>query len=503
MVASRPQPPRGAGITTVHIWLIVFVGLWLVSTVLAVLLYTRQEELDSSARAAQEEAQRYMHKNEASRFSPFLNQVDERQSLAAVIDNERIAALRLIGVDDTTSAAAAARLVNETVSSLSQGAPPGAELPDLAGADLITIVRKLAGAWQTQAQAVDDARKRLADATRKLKGTTDRQIAEKKGFADALAKLSDQLAKIEQDTAKLLDDKNAQIKDFGQQLVRARDELERPLAKQLEDLKEARAQIDQFRDKLRQAREQLSQFRPQVASLNLAEQADGNVIRANPGEENVYINLGKANHLTLGLRFQVYSASAERDPSQGKATIEVVGIHPTTSECRVIVSSPANPIIAGDHVVNVVYDRDRKYRFVVEGQFDIDGDGRSDPQDIDRIKAWVASWGGEVVELPQVLPKSPAGTVEVGLETVDFVILGAPPPGPPMAKKGAPPSPEERVRSQTMQRVRDRFFAIEQEAKDLSLAVLTQSQFLHFIGYGVQDTAKPSNTAQNRTAMDK
>lgn len=500
MVASRPQPARGGGITTVHIWLIVFVALWLVSMVLAVLLFTGREELLASAESAREEAQKYMRKNEAGRYGPFLSRADEGQSLATVLDNERIAALQLIGVDETTNAAAAAKLVSEMIPSLSEGSPKGAELPDLEGADLISIVKKLAAAWQAQAQAVADASKRLNDAMRELRGATDRRVAEETGFKQALGEVGSTLQRVQAETDKSLDEKNDQIKEFGRQLVKARDELEKPLARQLEDLKQAENKIEQLRKKLQLAHDQLTQFRPKVASLDLASQADGEIIRAETGEEMTFINLGQENHLTLGLRFQVFSASSEVDQSgRGKATIEVVRINPTTSACRIVESNPANPILAGDHVVNVVYARDRKYQFVVEGEFDIDRDGRSDGQDTDRIKAWIRAWGGQVVDLPPRIAKSVG---DLGLETVDFVVLGGPPPSPPSAKKGERISPEERVRNDTMQRVLDRFFAIKGEAKDLSLAVLTQSQFLHFIGYGTENGPRSKKAGGSRTAMN-
>ncbi len=231
----------------------------------------------------------------------------------------------------------------------------------------------------------------------------------------------------------------------------------------------------------------------------MATRADGKILRAPSEDDMVYIDLAKGDHLTLGLRFQVFSASVEVDPSgQGKATIEVVGIGDEMSECRIVESQATNPIMAGDYIVNVVYDKTRKYKFVVEGGFDVNGDGRYDPQDTFRIKSWIKAWGGEVVELPET-PPMVGGRPDFGLERVDFVVLGVAPPKPPKEGTGRVKE-EDRTRRAAMRQAHGRFMAIKQEAKDLSLAILTESQFLHFIGHG-QDAKGGGEKGAKRTAM--
>jgi len=517
MVASRPQPARGGGITTVHIWLIVFVALWLVSTVLAVLLYTGREELVAAADEAEDRAERLMRRNEATRFNVYMDKAGDRQSLAAVLDNERVAMARLIGVDETTSASAAANLVNEETAGIAEGAPAGADLPDLENTDLLTVVNRLQAAWKAQAQAVVDTRKRLAGVSQELDQATGQRDAEKKKHESEIAQLEKKLEQIEADKNAAITKKDQQIKAGQQKVTEVQDKLGKQLVDSQKRLSTARKESAELQRKLNHMKDQLKQFRPKVASLGLAAQADGEVIRARADEALVYINLGKRDHLMPGLRFGVFSPSAhvelftsdvepttEQQPGEGgraakakaakaenlareqerllrgKATIEVVGIHDRTAECRVIESAPTDPIVPGDLVVNVVYDRNRKYRFVVEGQFDIDGDGRFDPEGRQKIQAWIETWGGEVVTLPKTVAPGGWG---MGLETVDFLVLGVAPPRPPRGQADAA-KPEVRRRNEDLQRAYDRFVSIKREARDLSLAVLTQSQFLRFIGHG-------------------
>ncbi|HEX9895249.1 MAG TPA: hypothetical protein VGA78_15075, partial [Gemmatimonadales bacterium] len=47
MPGARAQQRSGGGLTTVHIWMIVFVVLWLISTVAFIVLFTKQEDLNA------------------------------------------------------------------------------------------------------------------------------------------------------------------------------------------------------------------------------------------------------------------------------------------------------------------------------------------------------------------------------------------------------------------------------------------------------------------------
>ena len=66
-----------------------------------------------------------------------------------------------------------------------------------------------------------------------------------------------------------------------------------------------------------------------------------------------------------------------------KGTIEIRNVYEATSEARVTsTKAVSDPIMDGDVVANLVYDRNRHYRFVVAGDFDLDFDGRIDPDGV-------------------------------------------------------------------------------------------------------------------------
>jgi hypothetical protein len=123
-------------------------------------------------------------------------------------------------------------------------------------------------------------------------------------------------------------------------------------------------------------------------------------------------------------------------------------------------------ILEGDIINNPIYDRTRSLSFVVRGMFDFDGDGRNDADGADRIQALIREWGGQVVE---------AVTARV-----DFVVLGDAPRRPPSAADG---SPEAQEREASARRVFDDYHRVVETARALSVPVLPQSTFLHFLGF--------------------
>jgi len=493
MPASRAQPTRGGGITTVHIMLIVFVALWLVFTVLSVVLYTGQEALVKAADDASKQADKYMKKSEAGRFQHFLDQAGT-SSLAKVLDDERIALVQLIGEDATVGAAAATKHAAERIRGVAQGLPGGV-LNELQQDNLLQVITDMGVALKAQAQRAGEAEKSLKQVGDTLKQKEAEVASEQKKVQETRESLEKKYKNLEGQQTTFEEDKKKQLAVLQQRISKLRDEAEEQLVKAQGELRSAREQADRLRVELKQTQDQLTQFRPKLASMDLAMRSDGRIVRATPGEDVVYIDLGQNDHLMRGLRFQVLSTAAHADANDpngvGKATIEVADILPTTSQCRIIKSSVSDPIVSGDPIFNVIYDRTRKYKFAIEGLFDLNGDGRRDSQDTDKIRAWVENWGGEVITIPPFPAKlekcqtcgQSLRPENLGLEKVDFLVLGECPPKP--AKAGAGTKPEEREQIENDQKARDRYMTIEQQARELGLAILTQSQFLNFIG---QDT---------------
>jgi prefoldin subunit 5 len=249
--------------------------------------------------------------------------------------------------------------------------------------------------------------------------------------------------------------------------------------KQLAGVRQAVANLDQQlsqRDaRIKELRETLASFRPSADQLAPLQVADGTIVRLVPGQSIVYISLGSQDRVRPGMNFAVYSRyRGIPADGKGKASLVVTQVFDTTSEARVLSTTPADPIIEGDIIANPVYDRNRQFNFVVAGDFDLDFNGKVEDRGGQQVARMIESWGGKVVK-----------TVDT---RTDFVVLGAPPAGPPPSTAtDAATIAEHKAEHEADLKS---FEAIEAEAKALSIPILTRTQFLHFIGQPVPGNAK-------------
>jgi len=159
----------------------------------------------------------------------------------------------------------------------------------------------------------------------------------------------------------------------------------------------------------------------------------------------------------------------EGDMPVGKGEIEVTKIGPGFSECRIIAKEPGISLVQGDLVVNLVYDRTQKYSFVVYGDFDLDGDGRTSPGDAEVIRRLITQWGGNVVN-------------DVNVNT-DFVVMGREPtvPSKPPADNAVEQAAYERSLAEL-----NKYLDVRKQAMSLNIPILNQNRFLNFVGYTSQ-----------------
>lgn len=168
-----------------------------------------------------------------------------------------------------------------------------------------------------------------------------------------------------------------------------------------------------------------------VMPLDEAALVDGRIDAVDRAANEVVLSIGRQNKVVLGMTFAVYSNATDirvdeqtGEYAPGKAALEVVRVEQGFSRARIISSSEGNPIIRGDVIANAVYDPNKTYKFVVDGLFDINGDGRATRFERDELAALIERWGGTVVD-------------EVTGD-LDFIVLGARPVLPPEPGPGAP-----------------------------------------------------------------
>ena len=452
MATARGQQ-RGGAVTGIHVWLIAFVGLWLVSTILLVWLYTGQSGLVKTADD--------LRLTNDSVREDLQAQQEARERLAELVTGSA-------EDDDATIETNIGRLFDRIQE---EGVVPEVSAFDDPTAGALTAMTALyegyLGEHDLRRAAQEQAASLAAEVEQLTAERTDRE-----GTFDAKQdELTAQVQEIEEDRASYRADRNAEIDQFDQRIEDLRQQFSRDIQEQRNENSRLKQELAETKSRLADLQAKLGELQIQPEPLLTARAGDGRVLMAKPGEGVVYINLGRQDKVTRGMQFAVY-ASGAGIPADGraKARIEVARIFDAASECVVRELLGDEVVLEGDVINNPIYDRSRALRFVVTGTFDFDGDGRDDPDGADRIKALIREWGGQVAE---------AVTARV-----DFVVVGNPPRRPPAL---GDVSPEAQEREALARRLYEAHNSTVEAARALSVPILPQTTFLHFLGFAGGD----------------
>jgi hypothetical protein len=230
------------------------------------------------------------------------------------------------------------------------------------------------------------------------------------------------------------------------------------------ELSEAKKQILELKNLL-------VQYRPLPDTEMAALEPDGFVVSVSAADKLAYINLAKNDHIYRGLTFSVYdSYQSIPKTGQGKGTLEVIDIMDTISKCRIVKFDPTNPVMEHDVIANLVWDKNRKYNFCAAGEFDFDKNSRYSPEDRAKVVSLIEGWGGVV-----------SNTLSVD---TDFLVLGNPPALPPKPPDEFDESAAEAVNAYRQAvKHRDEYEEIRKNAAALGVPTFNLSRFLYFIGY--------------------
>jgi hypothetical protein len=345
----------------------------------------------------------------------------------------------------------------------------------------------------------DSVRARLVEATRVLaehESEAQRLKTQLKDWEQENAQIRGQMETLRQDHGKHIAQLESQISGYSDSVVEYRREVDqvknsmlqrvdrmeqefeeerRRLQGQLDQLHEERViligRIDELQAKVRQ-----SQIAPPDPSLLV----DGRVIESAGAADQIFIDRGRDHRIVLGMRFEVYddpAALQQIDPAtgnlpRGKASVEVIKVNKSTSTCKVIRTAPGRPVVRDDVIANAVYDPNYRFKFMVHGKFDVDGDGRPTEGEADYLRSMVVDWGGQVVtgdNLPGDL---------------DFLILGVEPPEPtPLPENAGPPQVEIYLKSRQAQ---EGYRGLLRQARDAQIPVLNHNRFFILTGYTVR-----------------
>lgn len=201
---------------------------------------------------------------------------------------------------------------------------------------------------------------------------------------------------------------------------------------------------------------------------------DGRVI--DTSTDQVFLDRGRQHRIVLGMTFEVYDDAASIRPNpetgqlpRGKASLQVIRVGDTTSTAKIIRSVPGRPVVRDDVIANAVYDPNYQFKFLVHGQFDIDGDGRATEAEREYIQNMIIQWGGIVVEGDE-LPGD-----------LDFLVLGEHPREPAPLRDSA--TPRETHDWLARRQALERYETLFRQAREAQIPVLNANRFFVLIGH--------------------
>lgn len=458
-MAGRPAAARGGGLTGLHYALISFVILTVVCLALLIFMLTNVGKY-------REDAERLKRQLEAvgTPNSYYTREATAQRSNAfAVIEAQlRRMSETLIG-DQTAVPPAITEAAKNLLAELSQAGMVN-EGDSLVGA-LRTMYRKLRESNDALASAQQSLDSLRADYERQAEGIR----AAQEDFAKQVDDLRKRVEGMQNETEEALQRKDQQLAQLQQRSEQATEQYGKERVDWTQRERDLGIEISRLENRNTDLQKLVQDLKPSLFDpLAILNKADGVIIRAVPGSDVVYINLGAQDGLKAGMGFEVFSRY-NRDGAQarGKASLEVVTLLPQTAECRVRRTTPGQPIVEGDIVVNLAYERDRKPKFVVIGDFDLNYDNAIDYDGRDQVAALIQQWGGQVVD-----------TLD---ESTDFVVVGRL-SRIDATKLESSPSVVVQDQLRTKQREAEEFANTIERAKTLYIPIVTQTQFLYLIG---------------------
>ncbi len=465
------RAPQQGGVTAIHVWLIVFVALWLTSTVFLVIIYLDQEQKVNDLDKAKAQLAKVISSQGQS-----LPQYSEASSNAGMTMVDLIEAARgntaeLISGNRDDNVVSLRTELNSRLDKY-KADPQVESKSDFEGVTMLAALDSMHSMFRAESEARDKAEKGIAQLQSDLKVLREAEERRKTDFADAADKLSGDVVKIGEERDEYRTERDEEIDAFDAQIEKIKDQCSDDIQKQRGETRECQAAYDDLLARHQELQAKLGQSQISPIPKATARMGDGRILKASPGDPIVYIDLGRDDHLTLGLEFAVYDAlSGIPEDGRPKARIEVVAIHQHSAECKIVSLMRDQMILTEDIIANPIYDRHQSIKFFVMGEFDINGDGRDDPQGQRDIISLIEQWGGST--LSELSAK------------VDFVVLGGPPERP---RRSPDVDPEDDPKYQAAAKAYAAYEAQLAKVDVLAVPRLSQKEFLNFLGYTVSDT---------------
>lgn len=453
---------------------IMFVALFVITTILTVVFYLKSEDWRNQYLISQQEQAKFATQTEMRNIGALVGQTQKGGSrLSQLLGYVDQLYVMFVGLDpqDTSAEVKVSQMLekyNDAVTKLPKGTVLADDANSLGIARLLEIYNSKLTQQTELAEKLQSDFDRLNDEYDVARQSSAQREAELRAQARAA---QEEANSVQQSYNQLKELMNQKTTEQVQALMKQRDDAIEEKNKTRQELLENLSKLSITQDRLQEALSRLDVLKPRPKEDIAAYQPDGQVVTVDTATNVVFIDIGRKDKVYAGLTFSVYDRNAPI-PTDGssKAEIEVVNVDENTSVARINKLSRKNPIAQGDVIVNLIWDSQAVNRFVVAGDFDFDGDGNIDPDGAVKIKQLVENWGGRVENT-------------VTLDT-DFVVLGAVPQvnkKPTLDEIEADPMATDKYEASL--KASAQYQEIKQQVKDLFIPVFSTRRFLNFIGY--------------------
>lgn len=195
--------------------------------------------------------------------------------------------------------------------------------------------------------------------------------------------------------------------------------------------------------------------------------SDGKILNVDAQKSVAYVDVGREDRIHIGTTFAVFDGRSEiKNDTKPKGQVVVKNVMPKTSEVEIIQATRGNPVLAGDIISNVAYDRRGPVMFVVIGSFDFNGDGAEDEHGVEAVQNMIREYGGKITD--QISPE------------VDYVVAGDPPKLPARPSPGSPQSQVQLWQDKSARL--DQYRKAIDDAKSFQIPMLNTNRLLVLLG---------------------
>ncbi|MBN1553471.1 MAG: hypothetical protein JXA11_01905 [Phycisphaerae bacterium] len=301
----------------------------------------------------------------------------------------------------------------------------------------------------------EKALEKQAQAAAAQQKTHERQLAERNGKIEDLNKaLAEEKAL-----------RDSALQEVQETLSKSKKELQQELLDKEKRLEERVLEIGEKEKKIRRLEDELQKMHG-MRKTEVVNKADGQIEKIARNAGICYVNLGKKDDVQPGMTLAVYSKKGVKKENI-KGSLVVTNVSENFSECKIVREDKNAPIVVGDDVANIAYHPVRKHVFVVKGLFDLHGTGNASATGADQVKDIIRKAGGVVEE-------------EVGYQT-DYIVLGEEPTKPTEPEDDAPNSVQLAYQKQ-MERYQE-YTKLRNEAAALRIPILNTNRFILLTGY--------------------